>query len=188
MSDDDWSTVRGALAPILARLDMPTASPYAVGFQQHRGLPDVELNSQHPLALGVSPVFPRMRVDMDAIGVAVDLCFGPAFEGPPGLVHGGFLSAAFDIIVSSAAARVAPLNVTRWLRVRFLRPVSLGEKLTFSAEAQPADGRLITVEARLTDARGRTRAKAVAECVGLERSRFASRPSAVRPDENPSMA
>lgn len=184
LSDDDWAEVRRVLEPLVDGRDDGGGgvSAYARWFRDPGAheRPDVF----HPLALSTTPVFPVIDVEATVGGVAAHMTFGPAHEGPPGLVHGGFISAAFDIVVSAAATEVEPFNVTRWLKIRFLRPTPLGERLTFSAAARPAEGRLIEVEARLAGPDGRTRAKAEAQCAVVDRARFADR--APRPSAGPS--
>ncbi len=78
-------------------------------------------------------------IDDDAgRGVAT---YGHAYEGPPGLVHGAVIAAAFDMLLAlgnSAASRSGP---TLRLCIRYHRPTRLGEVSTYHAKQDRIDGR-----------------------------------------------
>ncbi len=179
LDGEEWREVRAVLGRLLeTHGEHRLESPYAAGFRDGSDLADVDRNARHPIATGTTAVFPQLALEVDGHTVIARLRFGPAHEGPPGLVHGGFVSAAFDMVVSAAASQIAPLNVTRWLKVRFLRPSFLGDDLTFSASAQAVEGRLIEVAARLTNPDGRLIGRAEAQCASLPVHRFADRSAA----------
>jgi len=157
----------------------PPESAYARLARDHVGEDPTEALHVvgHPLMASQSPVFPELDIVVDGAAVSAALVFGAAFEGPPGLAHGGFVSAGFDIVVSLAAAQVSPWSMTRRLQIRFLRPTYLHDRLTFRAEASEGEHRSIHVTAVLEDSAGRTTAKATAEFVQFEPQRFADRRS-----------
>jgi len=173
---DAWQRLRAAIEPLLdAHDETATTSPYALGFRNGGDSTDLDRNARHPIATGTTAIFPLLHLEMDGSCVVVRATFGPAFEGPPGLVHGGFVAAAFDMAVSAAASRLAVLNVTRRLEVRYLRPTFLGVPLAFAAIATAGEGRLIDVTARLTGPDDRLLARASAQCASLPATRFADR-------------
>ncbi len=189
LDPDAWQRLRAAIEPLLDTHDETvTTSPYALGFRNGGETSDLDRNARHPIATGTTAIFPLLHLEMDEGRVVVRATFGPAFEGPPGLVHGGFVAAAFDMAVSAAASRVAVLNVTRRLEVRYLRPTFLGVPLAFTAVATAGEGRLIDVTARLTGPDDRLLARASAQCASLPATRFADRSGTVRgsPEANPS--
>lgn len=105
--------------------------------------------SGHPLETGASPVYPAFTMTTQTTGITIETRFGPAWEGPPGLVHGGFLAAGFDMALSTLAGmRIGP-SVTRWLRLRYLRPTPIGAALRFEVEAFDPKGRLLDLAGRL---------------------------------------
>lgn len=86
---------------------------------------------------------PLRRLEVDEGRLLVEATLGPLFEGPAGLVHGGFLTTAFDIVGSAVVRQQLPEALTRSLSVRFLRPTALGTVLL--------EGVLGEVGARLAD-------------------------------------
>ena len=95
---------------------------------------DAVIGPFNPIALPV-----EVAVEGDrAVGRAR---FTTAYEGPPGLVHGGVLAAAFDMVLSVAnqAAEVAGPTVS--LTMRYRRPTLLHRDLVIEAEVAETDGR-----------------------------------------------
>lgn len=103
----------------------------------------------HPFNLGQSGVFPPLDMALSGRRIVARTRFGPAWEGPPGLVHGGFLATAFDMASSTLAASLAGPSVTRTLQVRYVRPTFLEAELRYEVEAGPVLGRLMDLEGRL---------------------------------------
>ena len=79
---------------------------------------------------------------------AVGVEFPIVFEGPPGLVNGGFLAVFFDLVVQHHNCDVGVAGKTTSLTVRYRRPTPLLTELAFEVERAVADGR-ITSGARL---------------------------------------
>jgi len=126
----------------------------------------------HPLGTGACGTFPRFEWDESGEAAVATITFGPAFEGPPGTVHGGFVAAAFDMVGSSTATRLLGQAVTRSLTVRYLRPTPLGVPLTFDAQVGEVEGRLAPVVARCRLEGGRLTAKAEGQFASVHRDRF----------------
>ncbi|BBY56417.1 PaaI family thioesterase [Mycobacterium koreense] len=72
-------------------------------------------------------IAPPVEVITDPTGRAhADVVLGAAYEGPPGLVHGGVCALLLDHVLSAVAHRPDQPAVTGTLSVRFLRPTRLG--------------------------------------------------------------
>jgi len=103
----------------------------------------------------------RLRVEEGDEGDVVivgDVTFGPAYEGPPGHCHGGWIAAMFDEALGFA--QLAP-GFTAYLHVNYRRPTPLNTKLEIRAWVDSVDGRkrLVKGECRhgdvlLSDAEG----------------------------------
>lgn len=63
------------------------------------------------------------------------------FEGGPGVIHGGVLSAAFDEAMGSASIHLYAPVVTAHLEIDFARPILLGSRLTIRARIVGMVGR-----------------------------------------------
>ncbi|WP_157225096.1 PaaI family thioesterase [Nocardia thailandica] len=82
----------------------------------------------------------------------------PAYaEGGPGIVHGGYLSAAVDEIQALLAAAVAGVPaMTAKMDIRYRSPVLVGRPLDLRAEVTARTGRKMTLSMTATDAESGT--------------------------------
>jgi len=96
-----------------------------------------------------NPCFPEYRFDrLDAEKATGRVCFPLVYEGPPGLVHGGFLGVFFDCVIQHHNCVTGLSGKTRSLGVTFRRPTPLLTELRFDiARSQVERG--ITSTARL---------------------------------------
>ncbi len=113
--------------------------------------------------LGVS-----VRIEGDR--VVADLRFAPHFQGGPGLVHGGAISAFFDDLMGFVPVAHHVPAVTGKLEVDFRRPIPLGMTLRGEAWLASRDGRKLHAEAVGVDSDGvvHVEAKALFLAVGVE--------------------
>jgi len=79
-------------------------------------------------AVGVrNPIAPPMVAERDPSGLLyAELTLGAAYEGPPGLVHGGVSALLLDQLLGMAAARNGQPSFTGTLTLRYRRPTPLG--------------------------------------------------------------
>jgi acyl-coenzyme A thioesterase PaaI-like protein len=71
--------------------------------------------------------------------------FGPAYEGPPGAVHGGIVALAFDELFGMCTVCNGRGAVTGRLSVRYRHPTPLHEQLRLRAWVEHAEGRRVRV-------------------------------------------
>jgi acyl-coenzyme A thioesterase PaaI-like protein len=85
-------------------------------------------------------------------------------QGPIALLHGGFLSAAFDELMGAVNWLHSPATVTGRLDVVFRQPVPVGSHLHLRAWSVGVDGRknFVAGDCRLNDACGAVVAEAAA--------------------------
>ncbi|TDO14160.1 hypothetical protein EV580_2280 [Mycobacterium sp. BK086] len=96
-----------------------------------------------------NPCFPEYQFEQmgpDAASGRVN--FPVAYEGPPGLVHGGFLGVFFDCVIQQHSCAVGRAGETRSLTVSYRKPTPLNTELTFDI-ARTEGERGITATARL---------------------------------------
>ncbi len=95
-----------------------------------------------PISGRGNPIAPPMRMqvvdDAQTSRIEGSVTFGPAYEGPPGHVHGGFLAAMFDELLGFA--QLAP-GFTAYLHVNYRRPTPLNATLHLEAYVDRVDGR-----------------------------------------------
>ena len=90
---------------------------------------------QSPLIGLANPLAPPITIGRAGDTKAfASVTFGSAYEGPPGSVHGGFVAAAFDEILGYVQSLSGAPGMTGTLKVRYILPTPLHQKLLFEAE------------------------------------------------------
>lgn len=97
---------------------------------------------------GYDPAFPVYTIDVEGDRATGRVTFPVLYEGPPGLVHGGFLALLFDQIIQHHHCDVGQTGKTTGLEVRYSAPTPLLTELRFEIERK-LDGRRIESTARL---------------------------------------
>jgi acyl-coenzyme A thioesterase PaaI-like protein len=96
-----------------------------------------------------NPLSPPLRMQPVVDGRAVaEADYTEAFEGAPGLVHGGHLAAAFDHVAAVAAVSPARPVLTAKKKVRYKKPTPRARTVRFEAEVVRKVHTLVTVAAR----------------------------------------
>lgn len=108
---------------------------------------------QHAFYVGAyNPCFPEYRFDrLDPETASGSVTFPLAFEGPPGLVHGGTLGAFFDCVTQHQSCAVGRSGKTRSLTVRYRRPTPVLTELTFDITRAETDRGLLSTARLLRD-------------------------------------
>jgi acyl-coenzyme A thioesterase PaaI-like protein len=79
----------------------------------------------------------------------VTVTFGPAYEGPPGYVHGGVVALAFDELFGMCNVCNGQGGLTGRLSVRYRKPTPLGRALRMTAWQEHHEGRRMRVRGRI---------------------------------------
>jgi hypothetical protein len=96
-----------------------------------------------------NPSFPEYTFDhLDDEAASGRVTFPLNYEGPPGLVNGGFLAVFFDCITQHQSCAAEKTGKTRSLTVTFRRPTPILTELRFDIARTEDDGR-VTSTARL---------------------------------------
>jgi acyl-coenzyme A thioesterase PaaI-like protein len=123
-----------------------------------------------------NPFAAPLEITTSGDGVASgSVTLGKPYEGPPGLVHGGFTAMLLDHVLARAARSAGHGGLTASLTVDFRRPVPLGVPLVVEGRLESVDGRRATARATLTaaDDPGTTLAEGTATLVALRAERAA---------------
>ena len=111
---------------------------------------DRRLYLDHAFDVGAyNPSFPEYRFDQLAGSAASGTVNFPlVYEGPPGLVHGGFLGVFFDCVIQQHNCATKLSGKTRSLNIRYRRPTPLLTDLRFDITRTESE-RGLTSTARL---------------------------------------
>jgi hypothetical protein len=104
----------------------------------------------HAFDIGAyNPAFPEYTFDeLTEEAASGRVAFPVVFEGPPGLVNGGFLAVFFDCVTQHQSCAIGRTGKTRSLTVTFRRPTPILTELRFDIARVESDGR-VTSTARL---------------------------------------
>ncbi len=97
-----------------------------------------------PISGLANPLAPPLSMRVEDGVVVGEVTFGPAYEGPPGHVHGGLIAATYDEVLGRAQGRP---GFTAYLNVQYRRPTPLLVPLTWRAWMDREDGRKRWVKA-----------------------------------------
>lgn len=109
------------------------------------------LDQRSPVSGQSNPIAPPMLVDFDGARAFGSATYGPAYEGPPFHVHGGWVIAAFDELLGVAQVASGQPGMTGTITVRLRRPTPVGRRIDYEGWAERTEGRktICRGEARL---------------------------------------
>ena len=101
-----------------------------------------------------SAIAPPQVIRRGQGGVFAEVALGPAYEGPPGYVHGGMSSLLMDQLLGAAAMAAGKWGMTARLELDYRRPVPLATPLVLRAEVAEESGRKTVITGTIGLAEG----------------------------------
>lgn len=101
------------------------------------------LHERSPISGRANPVAPPLYLEADGEltrGLAV---YGAVYEGPAGMLHGGWVAAAFDELLGVAQTASGAAGFTGTLTIRMRRPTPLYERIDYEGGVTRVEGRKI---------------------------------------------
>ena len=89
-----------------------------------------------------NPFFPRYRIACADGRAEGEVEFPIAYEGPPGIVHGGFLALLFDCVLQQLNCDLGTAGKTASISLRYRRPTPLLTPLRVAASREIVDQRI----------------------------------------------
>ncbi|MBM9459531.1 PaaI family thioesterase [Nocardioides sp. zg-536] len=152
VADEELLAVRAGVDALVARLRT----------EQRPGPAGVRYNSEgrswswgNAVVGHGNAIAPPLAIDHDTERgrSRAEVVLGAAYEGPPGMVHGGVSALLLDQIMGETASGFKRLTMTGTLTLRYRRPLPLGPVALECWIASEA-GRKVTVEASIGNADG----------------------------------
>ncbi|MEX0664571.1 MAG: PaaI family thioesterase [Acidimicrobiia bacterium] len=137
------------LERMVATLEGSMPEPEAHGRPPERRHDDYLPRS--PLVGELNVVSPPFHWEMIEGRLRAHGIFGPAHEGPPGYVHGGWVALAFDEALGIANVASGHAGMTARLTIRYRRPTPLHVDLVLEAGVHKIEGRRVHTAGRLLD-------------------------------------
>jgi acyl-coenzyme A thioesterase PaaI-like protein len=110
----------------------------------------------NPVIGEANPLAPPLHVETTPEGTArAQFELGAAYEGPPGLVHGGVSALILDHLLGNAGGAGGSPGMTAKLELGYRRPTPLHQPLVARAWIERVDGRKTTIRGEIARADGR---------------------------------
>jgi hypothetical protein len=138
----DIDAVADAVSEVADRLE-PLPSLHAKGGLASVGGHQGALLERSGISGRSNPLAPPVQWEANGDDLRGWAHYTPAYEGPMGHVHGGFVAAAFDDIMGSAQMASGIAGYTGTLTVKMLRPTPLLKPIDYAAGVRGVEGRKI---------------------------------------------
>lgn len=139
-----------AMEALDKRLDEFPAGRIPEGFLEAATSGDPHAFFDNSPIMGLAnPLAPPVVVRPEGDIVVGTACYGAAYEGAPGCVHGGMISAAFDEVLGMAQSLTGNPGMTGTLTVRYRRPTPLHRELRYEGRVERVERRKIFTVGRL---------------------------------------
>lgn len=96
-----------------------------------------------PLLGPANPIAPPLQLHVEGQVVHGSATFTRQYEGPPGHVHGGIVSAAFDEVLGMVQSMTGNPGMTGRLIVHYRSPTPLYREVSFRGKVDRVEGRKI---------------------------------------------
>jgi hypothetical protein len=148
----DEDTVDTLTAQVAALVKEVGAAPTLRDHGGLYGAPGFEqtLAERSPISGASNPLAAPLRLWIDGDVTRGQATYGAAYEGPPGLAHGGVVVAAFDELLAVAQAATGTAGFTGTLTIRLRRPTPLFRPIDYEGGVDREDGRKIHAWGRST--------------------------------------
>ncbi len=155
--DEDYDALCKTIDSFTARLS--TLSPRKRTYEKRilftgkKNTREIQYGNLHDLSpvSGLSnPVAPFLSMIMvDEQKVEGTVTFSAAYEGGPGLVHGGFIAAVFDELLGKVQSQLERPGLTANLTVRYIRPCPIENSYRLEGRVIRTENRKIHTESQM---------------------------------------
>lgn len=151
ITDVDAPTMHKATQLVSCAHEMLAARVLARGRREHldrsaiarlRGGEPWEVFTHNPMGI-------PLRISASETEATATVMTTALFEGPPGIVHGGFVAAMLDALLSTLVQAQDIRAVTVRLDVRFRRAVATGTQLHLRGTVEAVEGRKVRAVGRI---------------------------------------
>jgi len=115
----------------------------------------------NPATGPLNPLAPKLEMSVDGETLVTHCEFARCHEGGPDTAHGGIIAALYDHLLAYATMIHGRTGPTLWLKVSYLKPTPIHERLRFETTVTSIDGRKYAVagacyrgDTKLTEAEG----------------------------------
>jgi hypothetical protein len=112
--------------------------------------------SYRPISGRCNAVAPPVKYFQASDHIIGKVTFGAAYEGPPGLVHGGYLAACLDELfgITATHSDIQEPCMTGTLKMIYRAPVPLHQEITYKGWHERDEGRKVFLKCAITAPEG----------------------------------
>ena len=156
-SEGDLLAARPDKVPDYSRFNEPDSMPVPDDGEEFFNSPDRPVSGVgHPWSV-------PLRVYREGDRAVTDVVLGRAFQGAPGMSHGGFVAAIYDDLLGFLLMLEETIAFTAWLTVNYTAGTMIGTPLRFDAWIDRTEGRKLFLKGICHDAEGTE----ISSCEGL---------------------
>ncbi|NYH54373.1 MULTISPECIES: PaaI family thioesterase [Nocardiopsis] len=163
-TEADADTLAEAASTVEGLTDGLNVARRQIGTMVQRDLQsgDTEFGTITNIVAGdTNPAAPPLLLERTPEGLRGEVTLNTVYQGPPGLVHGGWIAALLDQAVGSVSAVETAPGLTANLNVDYRRPTPLFTPLEVTSWVERVEGRKVFVAGRIR-AHGEVTAEATA--------------------------
>ena len=161
-TEADTDTLAEAAATVEAVTGELNVARRQIGTMVQRGLRsgDSEYGTITNIVAGdTNPAAPPLVLERTPEGLRGEVTLNTIYQGPPGLVHGGWIAALLDQAVGSVSGIEVGPGLTAKLEVDYISPTPLFTPLEITSWVEKVEGRKVFVSGQI-QAHGKVTAKA----------------------------
>jgi acyl-coenzyme A thioesterase PaaI-like protein len=171
---EDIGRVADAIEAMAAQLDeLPTQVDYEGFAEASISGGEFGFFDRGPMLGHINPLAPPLEMWQEGDRMLGKAHFGPAYEGPPGCVHGGYVAAAFDELLGCTQTMSGAPGMTGRLSISYRSPTPLETDLQFEGRILEVSGRKILTAGTLSVG-DRLCAEAEALFITVDAAKFAA--------------
>jgi acyl-coenzyme A thioesterase PaaI-like protein len=99
----------------------------------------------NPATGPLNPIAPKLEMEIDGKTLVAHCEFSSCHEGGPDTAHGGMIAAVYDQLLAYATMIEGKTGPTLWLKVTYVKPTPVNERLRFETVVTSVDGRKYAV-------------------------------------------
>jgi len=99
----------------------------------------------NPATGALNPIAPKLEMSVEGNTLVTHCEFSRCHEGGPDTAHGGMIAAVYDQLLAYATMLEGKTGPTLWLKVIYLKPTPVNERLRFETVVTAVDGRKYSV-------------------------------------------
>jgi len=99
----------------------------------------------NPATGPLNPIAPKLEMEIDGPRLVAHCEFSSYHAGGPETAHGGMIAAVYDQVLAYATMIAGKTGPTLWLKVTYLKPTPVNERLRFETTVTSVDGRKYAV-------------------------------------------